>query len=52
VLRLRAEGVRLSVALVFDISAGADVVLARPPIRELNQIKASASALSKARWAR
>ena len=39
VLRLRAEGVRLSVALVFDISAGADVVLARPPIRELNQIK-------------
>lgn len=39
VLRLRGSGVRLSVALVFDISAGADVVLARPPIRELNQIK-------------
>ncbi|OGS89568.1 MAG: hypothetical protein A2061_06710 [Gallionellales bacterium GWA2_59_43] len=39
VLRARARGVHLSVALVFDISAGADVVLARPSIRELKQIK-------------
>ncbi|HZW24462.1 MAG TPA: ABC transporter substrate-binding protein [Gallionella sp.] len=39
VLRARAAGTALSVVLVFDISAGADVVLARPPIRELKQIK-------------
>lgn len=39
VLRARAGGTALSVVLVFDISAGADVVLARPPIRELKQIK-------------
>lgn len=39
VLRERARGVHVSVVLVFDISAGADVVLARPDIRELKQIK-------------
>jgi len=39
VLRARAAGTALSVVLVFDISAGADVVLARPDIRELKQIK-------------
>ena len=39
VLRARAQGVPMSVVLVFDISAGADVVLARPDIRELKQIK-------------
>lgn len=32
VLRVRANGVPLSVVLVFDISAGADVLLARPGI--------------------
>lgn len=31
-LRARANGIPLSVALIFDISAGADVVLARPGI--------------------
>lgn len=39
VLRVRAAGVRVSVVLVFDISAGADVVLARPGIRKLADIK-------------
>lgn len=39
VLRARAQGAPMSVVLVFDISAGADVVLARPDIRELKQIK-------------
>jgi NitT/TauT family transport system substrate-binding protein len=39
VLRAQAAGTALSVVLVFDISAGADMVLARPPIRELKQIK-------------
>jgi NitT/TauT family transport system substrate-binding protein len=35
VLRLRAEGLPLSVIMVFDISAGADVVLARKGINKL-----------------
>ncbi|MBU0593154.1 MAG: ABC transporter substrate-binding protein [Gammaproteobacteria bacterium] len=35
VLRARAEGIRLTIVLVFDISAGADVVLARPNIHTL-----------------
>lgn len=39
VLRTRAAGTALSVVLVFDISAGADVLLARPEIRELKQLK-------------
>lgn len=39
VLRAQAAGTALSVVLVFDISAGADVVLARPPIRELSAIR-------------
>lgn len=39
VLRARAIGLRLSVVLVFDISAGADIVLGRAPIRQLGQIK-------------
>lgn len=39
VLRARAAGTALSVVLVFDISAGADVLLARPEIRELKQLK-------------
>lgn len=39
VLRAQAAGTALSVVLVFDISAGADVVLARPDIRKLKQIK-------------
>lgn len=35
VLRVRAAGIPLCVALVFDVSAGADLVLARPAIRSL-----------------
>ena len=35
VLRARADGIPLSIVLVFDISAGADVVLARPNIHNL-----------------
>ena len=35
VLRARADGIRLTIILVFDISAGADVVLARPNIHTL-----------------
>jgi NitT/TauT family transport system substrate-binding protein len=34
-LRARAMGIPLSAALVFDVSAGADVVVARPEIRSL-----------------
>ena len=35
VLRARADGIRLTIVLVFDISAGADVVLARQRIHTL-----------------
>lgn len=35
VLQARAQGVPLTVVLVFDSSAGADVLLARPPISRL-----------------
>lgn len=38
VLVARAAGVPLTVALVFDVSAGADVVLARPGIRSLGAL--------------
>lgn len=39
VLRARAEGQALTVVLVFDISAGADVVVARPEIRQLADLR-------------
>lgn len=38
VIRLRSEGVPVAVALVFDVSAGADVVLVRPHIRRLRDL--------------
>ena len=38
VLRLRSVGVPVSVALVFDVSAGADVVLAQPAIKRLSDL--------------
>lgn len=38
-LRARAVEIPLSAALVFDVSAGADVVLARPPVRTLADLK-------------
>ncbi|MBF0422519.1 MAG: ABC transporter substrate-binding protein [Magnetococcales bacterium] len=37
-LRFRAKGVDLVVVLVFDISNGADMVLARSPIRSLDEL--------------
>lgn len=37
-LRARAAGIPLSAALVFDISAGADMVLARPEIKRLEDL--------------
>lgn len=37
-LRARADGIPLSAALVLDISAGADTVLARPEIANLSQL--------------
>ncbi len=36
VLRAREKGLPLSVVMVFDVSAGADLLLARPEIRELS----------------
>jgi NitT/TauT family transport system substrate-binding protein len=39
VLRARAEGIPITVIFVCDISAGADVVLARPEIRRIAQLK-------------
>lgn len=39
VLRARAEGIPLTVVLVFDISAGADMLLARPDITRLEQLR-------------
>jgi NitT/TauT family transport system substrate-binding protein len=39
VLRARAKGIPLSVVMVFDVSAGADVVLARPSIKNLAHLK-------------
>lgn len=38
VLTLRASGIPLTIGLVFDISAGADVVLARPSISKLSDL--------------
>jgi NitT/TauT family transport system substrate-binding protein len=38
VLRARAEGMSLGVVLVFDVSAGADMLLARPPIATLDRL--------------
>lgn len=35
VLRLRSKGIGVTVALVFDVSAGADAVLVNPSIRQL-----------------
>ena len=39
VLRVRAEGLALTIVLVFDVSAGADVVVARPEIRRLADLR-------------
>ena len=37
-LRARADGIPLSAALVFDVSAGADAVMARPEIKRLSDL--------------
>lgn len=39
VLRLRAKGVDLTVIAIFDFSAGADAVVARPSVRSLADLK-------------
>ncbi len=39
VLAARARGVDLQVLLVMDVSAGGDVLLARPPIQSLDQLR-------------
>ncbi len=39
VMLMRAEGIPLTVVLVFDISAGADVILSRLLIRELRDLR-------------
>ena len=39
VLRVRADGMALTVVLVFDVSAGADVVVAKPAIRQLSNLR-------------
>lgn len=39
VLRLRDEGMRLSVVAILDISAGADVILAKPSITKPSDLK-------------
>lgn len=38
VLRARANGIALNIVLVFDVSAGADMLLARPEIRNLGDL--------------
>lgn len=47
VIRLRSAGVPVSVALVFDVSAGADVLLARPHIRRLRDLAGKRICLEK-----
>lgn len=39
VLRIRATGMPLSILLVCDISAGADMLLVRPEIKQLSELK-------------
>ncbi|MBN2643973.1 MAG: ABC transporter substrate-binding protein [Desulfuromonadaceae bacterium] len=39
VLKLRQEGVQLTVILIFDLSVGADIALARPGINDAAQLK-------------
>lgn len=39
VLRLRDQGVPLQIVLVFDVSRGADMLLARPGMRELGALR-------------
>lgn len=51
VLLLRSQGVSLRVVLVFDISAGADVLLARPEIRSLSGLKGMRVAIEQGTYA-
>lgn len=39
VLKARAQGIPLTVIMVFDISAGADMLIARPGIRQLSDLR-------------
>ncbi len=46
-LTIVAEGVDLAVVLVMDVSDGADVILAKPPITELSQLHGKTIAVEK-----
>lgn len=39
VLKARSQGLQLSVVLIFDISAGADMLVVRPGIKQLSDLK-------------
>ncbi|PLX94589.1 MAG: hydroxymethylpyrimidine ABC transporter substrate-binding protein [Desulfuromonas sp.] len=47
VLRARDEGISLTVVLVFDVSAGADVIMATPKIKQLQDLKGQTVGVEK-----
>lgn len=47
VLTLVAEGMELAVVVVLDVSEGADVIMAKPPITKLGQLKGKTVAVEK-----
>ena len=51
VLLMRSQGVRLAIVLVFNISAGADMLLARPEIRSLGELRGARVALEQGTYA-
>ena len=51
VLLLRSQGVSLTVVLVFNISAGADMLLARPEIRSLPELQGKRIAIEQGTYA-
>jgi NitT/TauT family transport system substrate-binding protein len=40
VLRVRASGIPLTVVMIFNVSAGADVLLVKPSIKKMSELKA------------
>lgn len=47
VLRARAEGLPLTIVLIFDVSAGADMLLVRPKINALGELRGKRIGLDK-----
>jgi NitT/TauT family transport system substrate-binding protein len=47
VLRMHCSGIHLKVVLIFNVSLGADVVVSRPEIKNLNQLKGQTIGLEK-----